>query len=473
MGDAPRMRIPCFSSYLDLSQPTMASPKTSWISVREELAPRRRLAVTCLSFLFPLLLWAIFGYAPGPWQRDVRLDITANWEESRTVYTPGDRLNRKFFPGYQEAIRVQNAFLAENGASVGTDRISQRQLRRANKNVIRQLGRLAEAKGWVEPLPQDAEGQAFKQYDEALFGVWKKLAAGDLAFRQSGLSEENLKIIRYNWNLLRTEAPTSEALKDLSKPLLQLIPQGQRTAPDYLPPPHEVVLTAFKQFTTPPAHDRPWMHERLGSSLFTVFAGFLAAAALAVPLGILCGTYDLFSRFFEPFTDFFRYMPAPVFSTLLVAILGVYSAPKIALIWVGTYFQMLLVVANTTRQLDQSLLEAARTLGAGRHSLVTTVIIPGILPNLYNDMRILLGWAWTWLVIAELIGVKSGLTEIINTQGMHRNFDQVYAVILLIGFIGFTTDQILQLLRPVLFPYLGLKRSWLTRALSKSFSFIR
>jgi len=195
------------------------------------------------------------------------------------------------------------------------------------------------------------------------------------------------------------------------------------------------------------------MFQRYQHSLRIVFLGFLLAAAVGVPLGVMCGTFDFFSKLFEPFIDFFRYMPAPAFSTLLVAVFLAHDAPKIALVFVGTFFQLVLVVANTTRQLDASLLEAAQTLGANRMTLIRRVILPGITPNLFNDMRILLGWAWTWLVIAELIGVKSGLTEFMDTQGRFRNFDSVYPIIILIGVSGFVTDQFLSSLRKYLFPW--------------------
>ena len=98
-------------------------------------------------------------------------------------------------------------------------------------------------------------------------------------------------------------------------------------------------------------------------------------------------------------------------------------------------------------------LEAAQTLGAKSMTLIRRVIIPGITPNLFNDLRILLGWAWTWLVIAELIGVKSGLTEFLETQGRWRNFDSVFPIIILIGVTGFITDQFLASLRKYLFPW--------------------
>lgn len=190
---------------------------------------------------------------------------------------------------------------------------------------------------------------------------------------------------------------------------------------------------------------------------------------IGLPIGILCGTYDFFAKLFEPFTDFFRYMPAPTFSTLLVAILAADDAPKVALVFIGTVPHMILMISKTTRLLDPSLLEAAQTLGAKPGQMLTRVVVPGILPNLYNDLRILLGWAWTWLVIAELIGVKSGLTEFIETQGRYRNFDRVFPIIILIGVTGFFTDQVLGWLHGVLFPWAGRSSkaaravvSWLT-----------
>jgi NitT/TauT family transport system permease protein len=231
---------------------------------------------------------------------------------------------------------------------------------------------------------------------------------------------------------------------------------GVRANPDYFPAPHEVAgafVTAFK--TEPKRRGEPWLHESLLHSIRIIFWGFVYASVLGVPMGILCGTFSFFSRLFEPPIDFIRYMPAPVFGTLAVAILGIADAPKVTIIFIGTFFQMVLVIANTTRQFDTSLLEAAQTLGASRPRLVTRVVIPGILPNIYNDMRILLGWAWTYLIVAELVGTKSGITEFLDQQGRYRAFDNVYAGIMMIGIIGLVTDQILAWLGQSLFPWQG------------------
>ena len=171
-----------------------------------------------------------------------------------------------------------------------------------------------------------------------------------------------------------------------------------------------------------------------------------------MPLGILCGTYSIFSRLSEPFVEFFRYLPAPAFGALAVAILGIYDGPKITIIVIGTLFQQVLIIANTTRKLDVSLVEAAMTLGTRNLQVLWRVVIPGILPDLYRDQRILLGWAWTYLIVAELIGTMSGITWFITQQARYQHFANVYAAIMMIGIIGLGTDILLGAARPPVVP---------------------
>ena len=136
-------------------------------------------------------------------------------------------------------------------------------------------------------------------------------------------------------------------------------------------------------------------------------------------------------------------MPAPAFGALAVAVLGIYQAPKIAIIVIGTFFQQVLVIANTVRRYDPGLVEAAQTLGARPRQLLLRVIVPNSIVDLYNDQRILLGWAWTYLIVAEVVGISSGITYFINQQAKYRNFENVYAAIIIIGIIGLATDQTL------------------------------
>ncbi len=231
-------------------------------------------------------------------------------------------------------------------------------------------------------------------------------------------------------------------------------PQGELANPIYLPAPHEVAKAFYTAFTTEPERrNEKWLHESLADSISEIFWGFFISSLFGVPLGILAGTYSAVSRVSEPFIEFFRYLPAPAFGALAVAILGIHDAPKIAIIFIGTFFQQVLVISNTTRKLDPALLEAAMTLGAKRLSLLFRVVIPGIITDLYKDMRILLGWAWTYLIVAELIGTSSGITWFITQQARYKNFDNVYAAIMMIGIIGLTTDLVLAWLGKRIFPW--------------------
>lgn len=232
------------------------------------------------------------------------------------------------------------------------------------------------------------------------------------------------------------------------------LPQGNPSNPVYLPAPHEVITAFYTAFTTEPKRsNEPWLHESLWHSIQIIAWGFFWAMLFGVPLGILAGTYNAASHAIEPFTEFFRYLPAPAFGALAVAILGIYDAPKIAIIFIGTFFQMVLIVAATTRKLNMALIEASLTLGCKGLSMIRRVVLPGILPDLYRDMRILLGWAWTYLIVAELIGTSSGITWFITQQARYKNFDNVFAAILMIGLIGLITDLILAQLGKRLFPW--------------------
>ena len=223
-----------------------------------------------------------------------------------------------------------------------------------------------------------------------------------------------------------------------------LPPQGKLVNPIYLPAPHEVATALVTAFVTPPVQaDAPWFHQSLWHSIKIVFTAFFIASLIGIPLGILCGFSSSISQLTEPFVEFFRYLPAPAFGALAVAILGINDAPKIAIIVIGTLFQQILIIANTTRMVDRGLIEAGYTLGTNKLKSLFHVVIPAALPDIYRDLRVLLGWAWTYLIVSELIGTTSGITWFITQQARYQNFDNVYAAILIIGVIGLLCDVIL------------------------------
>jgi len=423
--------------------PNFISGLKSLFRVRVPLERRSRVILTILSFVIPVAVWCVVSYTPFIWHPDVKLEISANRADIATVYTAGDRVSKEYFPEFADSIRKANAEAGKGVNPNGSGRAS----RRSNQKDLRQMAVVAMGNGWLE---RD-QGED----DAAIYHIWRDLANGDKTAIKPALSDENMEVVRRNWATLSTISPDYKTSLLPEVPLLKLIPQGIPSNPVYLPAPHEVITTGWRDMLAAPSGDNVSMGQRFIQSIKIVFGGFLLSCLFGIPIGILCGTFDFFSRLFEPFIDFFRYLPAPTFSTLLVAIFLANDAPKIALVFIGTVFQMVLIISKTTRLLDESLLEAAQTLGARPGQLMRHVVVPGILPDLYNDLRILLGWAWTWLVIAELIGVKSGLTEFIETQGRYRNFDRVFPVIIMIGVVGFFTDQVLALFRGVFFPWTG------------------
>jgi NitT/TauT family transport system permease protein len=265
--------------------------------------------------------------------------------------------------------------------------------------------------------------------------IWHPLVRvtepGDVAWFKPGLLVERAVFAEENAKLIATPGGGRSA-------------EGVRANPVFLPAPHEVARAFWTAFTTKPIlRGELWLHQSLWLSIKTIFWGFVISSLVGVPLGILCGAYAPVSRLTEPAIDFVRYMPAPAFGALAVAVLGIYDAPKVAIIFIGTFFQQVLVIANTVRRHDPALIEAAQTLGARPRQLLLRVIVPSCIVDLYNDQRILLGWAWTYLIVAEVVGVSSGITFFINQQAKYRNFDNVYAAIIIIGVIGLATDQAL------------------------------
>lgn len=189
-------------------------------------------------------------------------------------------------------------------------------------------------------------------------------------------------------------------------------------------------------------------------SVYRVMAGFLASAVIALPLGLYIGTYRPVQAFLEPLTDFIRYMPAVAFIPLVMLWVGIDEGSKVLIIFIGTFFQMVLMVAEDVRRVPLAQIEAAQTMGANRAEIIRLVVLPSARPALLDTLRITCGWAWTYLVVAELVAANSGLGYAILRAQRYMQTDKIFAGILLIGVIGLLTDQALRWLGRVAFPWM-------------------
>ncbi|MEZ5901166.1 MAG: ABC transporter permease [Hyphomicrobiaceae bacterium] len=216
----------------------------------------------------------------------------------------------------------------------------------------------------------------------------------------------------------------------------------------FMPSPTQVVTRFISWLTSEGFGADLWI------SVVRVTSGFLLSLVLALPLGLLCGTFKPVEATLEPAMDFVRYMPAVAFVPLMLLWFGVGEGSKVAVIFVGTFFQMLLMFADDVRRVPMQQIEAAQTMGGSRREILFKVIFPSAAPALLTSCRITLGWAWTYLVVAEMVAANSGLGYAILKAQRFLQTDKIFAGLIVIGLIGLLQDQLLRALRTVLFPYL-------------------
>jgi NitT/TauT family transport system permease protein len=188
-------------------------------------------------------------------------------------------------------------------------------------------------------------------------------------------------------------------------------------------------------------------------TIWRVFGGFLLAAAIGIPLGMAMGAYKPIEAFFEPFISFSRYLPASAFIPLLILWAGTGEAQKLLVIFVGSFFQIVLMVAVTVGNTRRDLVEAAYTLGASDRAIVTRVLFPAAAPEIAEISRLVLGWAWTYVIVAELIGASSGIGHMIMDSQALLNTGQIIFGIVVIGIIGLVSDFLFKALNRRLFPW--------------------
>lgn len=215
----------------------------------------------------------------------------------------------------------------------------------------------------------------------------------------------------------------------------------------FLPSPGRVLRSGIDLFT-----ELGFTTDILNST-YRVMLGFLIAAIIGVPLGLVMGTFRVAEALTEPVVGFIRYMPASAFIPLFILWLGIDDVEKIAIIFVGSFFQLVLMVAVVAKNVPMDMLETAYTLGAGRFQVIRRVLLPASLPGILDTLRIIVGWAWTYIIVAELVASASGIGYmIISAQRMLRTGSIIFGI-LTIGTMGLITDYFFKWLYKKLFPW--------------------
>lgn len=191
----------------------------------------------------------------------------------------------------------------------------------------------------------------------------------------------------------------------------------------------------------------------IAATVGRVLGGFLLASVVAVPLGILMGAFKPVEALFEPFVSFARYLPASAFVPLLILWAGIGETQKILVIFIGAVFQIILMVAGTVGQTRRDLVEAAYTLGADEKGVIARVLLPANAPEIAEILRLVLGWAWTYVIVAELIGSSTGIGHmIVDSQALLATGQMIFGIIT-IGIIGLISDLLFKALNRRLFAW--------------------
>ncbi len=215
----------------------------------------------------------------------------------------------------------------------------------------------------------------------------------------------------------------------------------------FVPSPTDV-LNAVKRMTE---DGSLWEHCYMSAK--RVMVGWFWSAVIALPLGMLMAGSKRFSALIQPLIEFARYLPVVALVPLTILYLGIDETQKYVIIWLGTFFQLILMVCDTVSSVDKNMINAAKTLGASRFQVYREVIFPASLPGLLDDFRLTIGWAWTYLVVAEMVAASSGLGYIILKSQRFLATDVIFAGLIMIGLIGLVTDLLMRILTRLLVPW--------------------
>jgi NitT/TauT family transport system permease protein len=222
--------------------------------------------------------------------------------------------------------------------------------------------------------------------------------------------------------------------------------------PKFLPSPGQVIA----------AFERLWSSGELVkdtvASLWRVGVGFLMAALLSIPVGVLMGSFASIRALLEPLFGLVRYMPAPAFIPLLILYLGIGEEPKVTLIFIGVFFFNSLMVMDTVKFVPKDLIESTFILGGNRMATLLQVIFPYVLPGILDACRINLAAAWQLVIVSELIAATEGLGRRISVAGRFLRTDEIFVGLIVIGVIGLSFDLLFQYLLRVSCKWASQKR---------------
>lgn len=186
-----------------------------------------------------------------------------------------------------------------------------------------------------------------------------------------------------------------------------------------------------------------------------VFGGFAVSLFIAIPLGLVAGLHDKTRRFVEPLNDFIRYVPVPAIVPLIILWFGLGNISQVAVIVFGTLPQLIVLIADAISRVPQYVGEVCKSLHLRPTEALWHAILPCSGPQVYDGSRVAIGWAWSYLLVAEIVGATYGLGQAIVVAQRFLQTPRVVAAILLVALIGLAIDFVMRQLYPIIFPWVS------------------
>lgn len=183
--------------------------------------------------------------------------------------------------------------------------------------------------------------------------------------------------------------------------------------------------------------------KHIASSLIRVFAGFSLATIIAVPAGFILGRYEILQRAFNPLIQILRPISPIAWIPLAILWLGIGDKPAIFIIFLTTFFPVLVATIASVRNMDPKIIKVAINFGANEWDIIWKIIFPATFPNVFVSLRISLGMAWVIIVAAEMVGMQSGLGFLILDARNFLRTDMVISGMIIIGLIGLILDRVM------------------------------
>jgi NitT/TauT family transport system permease protein len=190
----------------------------------------------------------------------------------------------------------------------------------------------------------------------------------------------------------------------------------------------------------------PYSGTWLDTVLFSgrrVLQGFALAALVGIPLGILIGWNRLIQRVVDPSIQMLRPIPITAWLPFSIAVFGIYDASALFLIGLGAFYPIVVNTTHGVRDTSRLLIRAARMLGASESTILFKVVFPSALPAIFTGLRLGVGIAWTAVIVAEIVAVKSGLGYVLWDAYYVSRMDICVAAMISVGALGFVSDRVI------------------------------